>query len=368
MSERKNEAVWIESRQRWQINVQSDGVRRTFTSSTKGKKGKIEAEKKADKWLETHLIGESTKCDVMLDRFYEHKRATTSKPNYTQVEYYSRAFIKPIIGKKRIGRITENDLQLVIDSAFNNSGLSKKTLTNIRATLMSFMKYCRKAKVTTLFPEGLMIPKKAVRYEKHIAQPDDIKKLFSCNQTVRYNKVCEDHYLHAYRFAVLTGLRPGELLGLQWGDISDTGILTIHRAINDDGDITDGKNENARRSLSVKGIAQTELEAQRKMLLSKGILTKWVFANHEGEYTRQKRFRTAWASYCSFNGLSKVTPYEMRHTYVSLNDEMPDGLKKKALGHSKNMDTEGVYGHLKDGDLERIAEYSDAALKRIIGK
>ena len=47
MSERKNEAVWIESRQRWQINVQSEGIRRTFTSSTNGKKGKVEAEKKA---------------------------------------------------------------------------------------------------------------------------------------------------------------------------------------------------------------------------------------------------------------------------------------------------------------------------------
>lgn len=45
---------------------------------------------------------------------------------------------------------------------------------------------------------------------------------------------------------------------------------------------------------------------------------------------------------------------------------MPDGLKKKALGHSKNMDTEGVYGHIKAGDLERIAQYSDSVVKKII--
>ena len=31
------------------------------------------------------------------------------------------------------------------------------------------------------------------------------------------------------------------------------------------------------------------------------------------------------------------------------------------------MDTEGVYGHLKDGDLDRIAAYSDASLAKIIG-
>ena len=57
--------------------------------------------------------------------------------------------------------------------------------------------------------------------------------------------------------------------------------------------------------------------------------------------------------------------FEMRHTYVSINDEMPDGLKKKALGHSENM---GTNGHLKVSDLDRITEYSDAALKKIIGK
>ena len=31
MSERKNEAAWIESRSRWQINVQDNGVRKTFS-------------------------------------------------------------------------------------------------------------------------------------------------------------------------------------------------------------------------------------------------------------------------------------------------------------------------------------------------
>lgn len=33
MAERKSEAIWIESRSRWQINVQDNGVRKTFTSA-----------------------------------------------------------------------------------------------------------------------------------------------------------------------------------------------------------------------------------------------------------------------------------------------------------------------------------------------
>ena len=40
MAERKSEAAWIESRDRWQINVQAEGVRKTFTSAIPGRAGR----------------------------------------------------------------------------------------------------------------------------------------------------------------------------------------------------------------------------------------------------------------------------------------------------------------------------------------
>ena len=44
--DRRSEAIWVEARERWQINVQRDGKRRTFTSSTPGRRGKHEAEER----------------------------------------------------------------------------------------------------------------------------------------------------------------------------------------------------------------------------------------------------------------------------------------------------------------------------------
>ena len=44
---RTNEAAWSESGNRWRISVQRDGERKTFYSSKAGKKGKLEAERKA---------------------------------------------------------------------------------------------------------------------------------------------------------------------------------------------------------------------------------------------------------------------------------------------------------------------------------
>lgn len=364
MSERKNEAAWIESRSRWQINVQADGVRKTFTSSTPGKKGKIEAERKVDEWLETQIVGGNTRCSILLDQFYQQKKDTTSHTNSSQIEYHIRCFIKPVIGMKRIDRVTEDDLQAVIDRA-HAAGRYQKTLSNIRATIQAFMKFCRKKKVTILFPENIVLPRNAPKKEKHIAGPEDIRKLFTITSTCWHMAERQDWYIHAYRFAVLTGLRPGELLGLRWEDLKD-GKIHIRRSINDDGEITQGKNSNARRTLSVQGIAEQELEAQREMLRRNAVVSPYIFPSPESGVTAQKRYRQSWQRYCKHNGLTRTTPYELRHTYVSINDEMPDGLKKKALGHSRNMDTEGVYGHLKSGDLERIAQYSSDVVKKII--
>lgn len=364
MAQRKNEAAWVESRHRWQIKVQSDGERKMFTSSTPGKKGKIEAEKKADSWLEHRLVSTSTRCDILLDQFVAKKEASTSSVNSSQISYYVRDYIRPVIGHIKVSSLTENDLQRIIDKAYA-SGLYKKTLMNIRATISGFMKYCRKAKVTTLFPEDLDIPRSAKKKEKVIAQPDDLKILFKESTTVRRGKSVPDRYIHAYRVAVLTGLRPGELLGLKWSDIKDN-VLRVRRSFNDNGEITDGKNENSHRQLVITGLADQEFQAQRKMLMADGLVSSFIFPNEDATPTQQKRFRRAWFRFCETHNMTRTTPYELRHTFVSMNDEMPDGLKKKAMGHSQNMDTEGVYGHLKDGDLERIAEYSNATVQNII--
>lgn len=79
-----------------------------------------------------------------------------------------------------------------------------------------------------------------------------------------------------------------------------------------------------------------------------------------------KNYIRAWKRYCEANGIPPTTLYELRHTYVSINKEMPEGLKKMAIGHSEDMDTEGTYSHAMAGDMEKAANYTGEALKIII--
>jgi hypothetical protein len=71
---RKNEASWSESQQRWQIKIQVDTQRCMFVSSKKNsqpdnKKGKIEAEKKADAWLNDRTADEKIRVEKAFAKF-----------------------------------------------------------------------------------------------------------------------------------------------------------------------------------------------------------------------------------------------------------------------------------------------------------
>jgi len=371
MPVRKNEAYWSESLQRWQIKVQVDGQRKTFVSSKKNsqpdnKRGKIEAERKADAWIEDRTSGDKIKVEKAFQKYLDSIKAAGSLEHYRKCEQYDRCWILPVIGTKKVRSLTKNDLQSVINNAFQKKGLAEKTLQNIRGCLVGFIKYCRDDNITTFYPGTLSIPATAKKSEKTIVDPRDLKILFTSSKSTFKGKIIEDPYIHAYRFAVLTGVRPGELIALRKQDIKGNKV-TIMQSINDSGKITQGKNKNARRTFKLGELATLVLLDQADLMEKLGIESQYVFPARDGSHLTQKQFRFAWKRYCEANGFAKyVTPYELRHTFVSINDEMPEALKKMIVGHSKSMDTEGVYGHRKQDDMDRAAIYIDTAFMRYL--
>lgn len=365
---RTAEARWLESQARWRVDVQQDGIRKSFYSSKPGRKGKLEAERKADIWLDDNTPGGGQRVSVMLDQWMDGLKASTSKSHWHQYQNYINRWIIPAIGKKRIESITENDLQKIINTAYRDGDLAAKTLKNLRAALCNFMKFCRAERATQLRPENLTIPNGARKSNKKILQPADLRQLFEFDETLHYGKPIKDIYIHAYRFQVLTGLRPGELFGLRWDDIRGD-LVSVRRSLNEFGEITRGKNDNALRTFELPAQAVAELQAQKTMLADLKLISPFIFCDAEAQPIDQRRYRVAWKRYCQHNNFADVTtPYELRHTFVSVADEIPTGLKKMVVGHSQSMDTEGIYGHQKQGDMSRAARYIEDAFESALAR
>lgn len=355
MGKRTNTATW--NGKQWRIAVQKDGQRRYFYSSTQGRAGQREANAKADAWLDSGVCAQGARVADIGALWLRSVELSTSTDNYRPLESRWRVWVLPIIGTKKVDRLTDQDLQDVLNLA-HAAGKSRKTLKSIAADMRAFCKYCRKSKISAYEPEELTIPAGARYKGKNVLQPDELTVLFS-SDTTTFNRQCvPDPYINAYRFQVLTGLRPGELLGLRWEDVHG-GVVYICRSINQLGEETQGKNQNAVRSFALSARAWAVLEDQHKSTGNTGSVFR---------INNQHHYHTRWWAYCRTNGIVPISTYELRHTFVSVAKTLPAGEVKGLVGHSQDMDTFGVYGHALTGDAENTAQAVNAAFDKLLGE
>ena len=110
MGRRTNTAVWLEKQQRWQIKVQKNGERKTFTSAKPGRTGQREANRKADAWLDEGVVNTRVLVDTAYVQWMENLKLTTDQSNWGPVESRWRNHVQPVIGRKRIEDLSEQHL------------------------------------------------------------------------------------------------------------------------------------------------------------------------------------------------------------------------------------------------------------------
>lgn len=345
--------TWDEKNSRWKKTAYCNGMSKTFYST---KRGATSAEREItvaiNQWKDKiegltgvgHFTPMSRVKDVYPD-FLADLQARTSQGHWKPLETRFKNWILPVIGIRSIIDLNDAILQKVINHAFKDGGISKKGLMNIRADLSSFVKFCRKNQLTSYRSEDVDIPKSAARKEKRILQPEQLKVLFSVDTSIINNKRVQEPYIYAFRLQVLHCLRPGEVGGLKKSDrIGD--IVHIQRSINSEKEITKGKNDNAIRAFQLSTLGKECWDKQAALSDS-----EWMFPGFITDSYR-KRLR----AYCLSNNIPVISPYELRHTSFSIMQALPEGLVKAAGGHSKNMDTFGIYGHEVQGDMELTAQ------------
>lgn len=360
MGKRINTAKWSEKYQRWQINVQKDGVRRSFYSSVKGRNGQREANRKADNWLDNNLINQNTTVEVLYKEFLTDKKLNVGTSRIKAIESTFNNHILPLIGKKKVSILTEQNLQTILNKMFTRK-CSYGYIKACKDLLKEFIKFARKNNITTLYPENLTVNKNAPVYDRDTLQPKDIYKLFNSDKTLLYSKEEQDFYIYCYRFIVATGIRRGEAVGLKWTDIvkdiHGNDVMYIKRSINRHKEITKGKTNNADRVSILPKIASDILGKQKELLKSQNINTEFIFPNENtGDFIHPVQLSNRFIKYAKYNNLSRSRLHELRHTFISINqNNLSMGILKDIVGHGSNINTLGIYGHTINGDLEKAS-------------
>ena len=170
-----------------------------------------------------------------------------------------------------------------------------------------------------------------------------------------------DHPAHAlYTLAVTSGMRAGELLGLQWGDIDlDAGKLTVQRALQQQNSaglvFVTPKTAKSRRMIlfSQRAIDALRAHRDRQTFHRKQVGAGWrdldlVFPGPFGGPTDPSWSRQVFYAALETAGIPRVRFHDLRHTAATL--ALMQGVHPKVvsdmLGHSTVGLTLDTYSHL----------------------
>lgn len=346
----------------WILQAQNNGIKKTFYSSTPGKAGKREVVQKYENWLEFGGLDDHLTVAKCVALYLEDVESRLGRRDTFRVtDLYTRLYVLPALGRCRMCNLTLRDWQSVINNARPqkdpSGSLSYKTLLHLRGVIVGLHKFAYNNYYCDAWRGSLYIPQGHARPCREILQPADIARLFEPS----------DLWFHpAFCVMLLCGLRPGECLGLQESDIKN-GVLYINRAINDERQITEGKNKNARRVIPLPPLARQIIAETIARNHAAKFNTPWIFPNGCGAPASQDSVRKQWAKLKAARGLPG-TLYSLRHTFVSIvssQTHLAEGTIRELVGHSKSMDTFGTYKHAVAGELESAADVINLTFERL---
>lgn len=294
-----------------------------------------------------------------LTEWLTRHRARTGAGNYRADERAVRRTIRPAMGAKRLRDL---DRRAVADFLAGVQGTAA-TRHAVGRTLR---------KILNAAVAAGRIPASPLAGVPLAPKPESDTRPFSLPELAEFLAVADRlGWGPLTRVWADTGLRPSELIALQWGDYDPAaGVLRISRASDPEtGRLKEPKSRAGRRILHLSAPARAALDSIRP---KNPAPPAPIFHAEDGRAPwRYSGFtKTVWRPIRAAlpERLRWATPYTLRHTMASV--LLSGGVNLKVIaqrmGHADVSLTLRVYGHLMPGDQERAADYLGGLLPTVL--
>lgn len=268
----------------------------------------------------------------------DYAKISVKASTYNSYETIVRLHLNPRFGKQFLHRISTSDIQKFVSEKITKEKLTPKSVVNFLVPLKEMFKHAVAWGFIKRDP-SLYVKRPRVELEEmDFFTPEEIR-LFLDN-------VNPNHY-PLFLTAVMTGMRRGELLALQWVDIDwNSNQISVRRSIYR-GEFVNPKSKNSIRRIVITPILRQAFEQHR--LLGRKSELGLIFSNENGfPLNPENLIKREFHSALDRAGLRRIRFHDLRHSYASLLISQGENIKfiQSQLGHSSAKTTLDRYGHL----------------------
>lgn len=313
-------------------------------------------------WLLGLPVGEKqqTVSEYLIRWLEDAARPSIRPTTYQRYATLVRNYISPRIGTVELGKLSPVHVQALY-ADLERDGVSPRMRQFIHAVLHRAMEQAVKWQLIARNPCAAVERPRVPRKEFRVLDADEARRLLEAAKGDRLEALLV--------LALTTGMRQGELLGLQWEDVDlKNGTIYVRRTLLEvDGRLTTGETKSGRnRRLDLPEIAVEALREHRKRMMAEGHPGPWVFCDTKGGPIRKNNLIRRWFKpLLEKAGLPEIRFHDLRHTAATL--LLTLGVHPKVvqerLGHSQISVTLDTYSHVLPSLQKQAASKLDAMFR-----
>jgi integrase len=354
----------------------ADGKRRRKWHSFRGTKRQAQAEL-------TRLLGEINQAEYVepskqtvaafLDKWLTHVEAHVARKTFERYGEIASTHLTTAFGTIQLSKLSAADIDatysrwLKSGRRHGQGGLSPQTIIHHHRVLRQALSQAVKWGLIARNVADSVDPPRRVRPEIRALDESQLAKLLKHAEGTRL--------VAPIYFAIVSGVRRGELVALQWSDLNvEAGTISVRRSTEQTKDGIATKTPKSGKSRSIS-LARETLEVLRKHRVAQNTERlragdsyqniDLIFPREDGSAWEPELFGKAFSVVAKGAAIGHVRLHDLRHACASL--MLKSGVHAKVvserLGHSTISITLDTYSHVLPGLQEAAADKLDYLLE-----